>query len=928
MIIDRQVGRSSPKERVNYLLYGADGNRDRTKVDIIDGDPVLFSEIAEKNPYKTKTYNFLISFAESKEELQRKLEAHGKTIEELYEEIISFLLPAEYYPREALNILAIGHADTDNYHIHLTVENYDHLNQKYLYLPKTRAEVKFYRALEDYINAKYDLDFRVRARSTGRTGVEKIKEILEERGTYKNKTRDEVKEEITQYLMGLIQAGEIEDREELIEALLEIPDLKITRKGKSYISFEYKGQRYRLKGGIYDEERFQRFREELAGAKKDKADVERLFSEALQKRTEQVKKRRKNHDIGTVRERLDLPDRGIGKERELPVNERDRGVEEVALDRLRNPLDRYFGLDWSSAIQRELRSGFFSSLQVGNHNQRTEVLSDRGHDRLLVWKKRLGELQSSKDMPSLEVRILERKIMDRELLNEIRREELQLLKELDPELVLGKLGIPFELKNGYYLLRSPLRKDTNPSFQVFWGTERGCWIYMDFGTGWRGSSIDLWKEVKGLSYTEAVRDMRETFGINLLEDEKDFRTIKERLEREIRTVREFQRNKRRELAKREKEELRKAEKLIRHRILKVKEPSHTALLNYLKKRGIRELPDWLKEVYYLYKPNGKTYFGLGVKDKNGVWHIRNAYDGEGKVKKLNIITTPDQKPTYTLIKRGGDKVVIVEGLFDALTINQIGKGDFDIVILNSTTHTDDLIESGELKGYKTVYLALDNDLAGKEAEEKLYNYLKKIKGVKIYRLKHNSKDLNEALTNKEKIEKEDITPKTYYIGLLREGVISPVHRAVISDDERVFQKLNAIYHKEIEDERDIAEFWSANECRGEVEVYIDGELPEWIRRGLERDEWERTYQPPWSTVPQTEIERPTGIKRRKYFEIDGRLVLDREVEENPERYADCDVKEVREIAERILKQIEEARRREFEWLTREDSRSKRRGLSR
>lgn len=753
MIIDRQVGRSSPKKRVEYLLFGADGNRDRTKVDIIDGDPDLFTEIAEKNPYKTKTYNFLISFAESKEELQKKLEAHGKTIEDLYEEVISSLLPAEYYPREALNILAVGHADTDNYHIHLTVENYDHLNGKTLYIPKTKAEVEFYRALEDYINTKYDLDFRVRARSTGKARLEKIKKILEERGTYKNKTRDEVKEEITQYLTELILAVEIESREELIEVLLEIPNLKITRKGKNYITVEYRGQRYRLKGGIYDEERFQRVREELAGIERNKAELERVFREALEKRTEQIRRRRQRQTNGA---RLELPDRGIGKDRELPADERDRGVEEVSLDRLRSPLDCYFGLDWSSAIQRELHPKDLSPLRVGNHNQRTEMLPDREHDRLLVWKRRLDSLQNPEDMPTPEVKLLERKIMDRELLNEIRREELQLLKELDPELVLGKLGIPFELKNGYYLLRSPLREDTNPSFQVFWGTERGCWIYMDFGTGWTGSSIDLWMAVKGLSYTDAVRDMRETFGINLLEDEKDFRATRERLERKIREIRESQRSKRERLAKREKEELQRAEKLIKHTILKVKKPSHTALLNYLKKRGIRELPDWLKEVYYLYKPNGKRYFGLGVEDKNGVWHIRNAYDGEGKIKKLNIITTPDQKPTYTLIKRGGDKVVVVEGLFDALTIEQIGRGNPDIVILNSTTHTEDLIQSGELERYKTVYLALDNDTAGREAEEKILNYLKKIKGAKIYRLKHNAKDLNEALVRGEPIEKEDV----------------------------------------------------------------------------------------------------------------------------------------------------------------------------
>ena len=171
--------------------------------------------------------------------------------------------------------------------------------------------------------------------------------------------------------------------------------------------------------------------------------------------------------------------------------------------------------------------------------------------------------------------------------------------------------------------------------------------------------------------------------------------------------------------------------------------------------------------------------------------------------------------------------------------------------------------------------------------------------------------------------------KSYYIGLIRDEITEePVYRAVISDDRRVLQRLNAEHYREIEEEQDIAVFWSANECRGEVEIYIDGELPEWIRRGLEKAEWERTYQPPWSTVPRTEVERPTGIKRRKYFEIDGRVVLDRDIEKNPERYANCPQKEAREIAERIIRQREEERRREFEWLTRDDDRGIGRGLGR
>ena len=214
MILNYQVSRSSPRERVKYLIEGLDGKRER--VEVLDGDPELFVELAEKNPYSVKMHNFLISFAESREELMLKLMQQGKTVEELYEEIFSLLFPKEYYEREGLNILAVAHGDTDNYHIHLTVENYDYTNGKSLYVPRTKTELEFYRALEKYISAKYGLSFSVRPISTGKAGVEKVKKILEERKSYKSKTKDEVKEEITNHLVKLALTGEIRSREELI----------------------------------------------------------------------------------------------------------------------------------------------------------------------------------------------------------------------------------------------------------------------------------------------------------------------------------------------------------------------------------------------------------------------------------------------------------------------------------------------------------------------------------------------------------------------------------------------------------------------------------------------------------------------------------------------------------------------------------------
>jgi len=309
VIIDRQVSRTKPEDRVNYLLYGKDGKRPQKAVEILDGNSELFVKLAKQNPYKTKTYNFLISFAESREELEAKLKKKGKTIEEFYEEVISFLLPPEYYPREGLNILAVGHSDTDNFHIHLTVENYDHLNHKSLYIPTNRTEVRFYRALEGYINAKYGLSFgKLQTRNRGKAGLEKVKEILSRRGTYRNRVREEIKEELTNYLMGLIAEGVIESREDLIAYLKLIEGLEVKRIGKSYISIEYLGKRYRFKGGIYDEQRFREIKERLAGKEPAYEELAELLETLKRKREENIRRRRKGVRRGAPLPRLELPD--------------------------------------------------------------------------------------------------------------------------------------------------------------------------------------------------------------------------------------------------------------------------------------------------------------------------------------------------------------------------------------------------------------------------------------------------------------------------------------------------------------------------------------------------------------------------------------------------------------------------------------------
>ena len=922
MLINLQVGKTRVDGRVDYLLYGVDGSRDLDAVHILDGDPELFKEIARHNPYKIKTYNYLISFEESKEELERKLKSHGKTIEDLYHEVISFLLPAEYYPRESLNILAVAHSDTDNFHIHLTIENYDHQRGRALYIPKNRTEMEFYRALERYFKVKYGLSFgKLSVVNKGGVGKEKLKEFLLRRGTYREKNRDEVKEELTNLLVELIRSGEIETREDIVAYLQSIDGVRINRVGKSYISIKIDGEKksLRLKGGIYDERQFNELKQHLRATEREISTPERtgeLLETVKRKRECFIAKRRERtkSDLGWL-ESLDK-----GRSREFCI---------VNTERIGRPkedsVDRCFPFTLQSAtrtvagpplVTTENPGAFFFSLQAegSNRQKRFEVEGVCSPERSSVSRPEREFRRLSGSVGSYTAMKLKRLMRMRKDIGEIRKLELEYLKNLDPEEILSALGITgWKKGNGYLLMRSPLREDRNPSFEVFFGTERGCWVYLDFATGWSGTSIDLWMEVRGVDYVTAVREMREEFGINLLEEHSEnLEELKQKIVEKIRVERERQAEKRRQMSRSEGEELKK----VSHRVLRVVKPKQPKLLEYLRERGIEEIPDWLKEIHYLYLPKKKFYYALAVRDENGVWHARSAF-GRGKI---NVLTSPDQEPTYTLVRRGSENmaVVVVEGLFDALTLNQMWKKDYDIVILNSTVNTEKLINSGILQRYRRVVLALDGDEQGREAERKLYEYLKEFEDIRVERVSCLvGKDLNECYLKGGGVKVEDITPQRFYMGTVLEGTEGGevFRRAVISDRRDVLRRLEASDIERIEDAGNIVEYWRKQKCRGYVELYLSGDiqnLPQWIYQGLDRAVWTELYKPPGATKEWTYEYRPTEIHLRRYFDIGNDVVLDVEIEKNPYKYAKSTSKEVREFARRKIAEIERQRRLEEE----------------
>ena len=77
----------------------------------------------------------------------------------------------------------------------------------------------------------------------------------------------------------------------------------------------------------------------------------------------------------------------------------------------------------------------------------------------------------------------------------------------------------------------------------------------------------------------------------------------------------------------------------------------------------------------------------------------------------------------------------------------MGDRIYDLIILNSINNLNaKAIEI--LSGYENIIIALDNDVAGTEAKDKI---VRQVKNVNIHKLTFEAKDLNQAFILKEKI---------------------------------------------------------------------------------------------------------------------------------------------------------------------------------
>lgn len=164
----------------------------------------------------------------------------------------------------------------------------------------------------------------------------------------------------------------------------------------------------------------------------------------------------------------------------------------------------------------------------------------------------------------------------------------------------------------------------------------------------------------------------------------------------------------------------------------------------MKERGIdyANASQYCSEIEFSIK--GRSYIAIGFPTNSGSYELRNRwFKGSSSPKDIS------------LIKGNLDKLCVVEGFMDFLSLRQLRDhhlnritSESSFLVLNSLALLNRSIPI--IKNYRDVNLFLDNDQAGRDAQETLN--MKDIHFNDASRFYPDSKDVNEFLMKKIKSE--------------------------------------------------------------------------------------------------------------------------------------------------------------------------------
>ena len=298
----------------------------------------------------------------------------------------------------------------------------------------------------------------------------------------------------------------------------------------------------------------------------------------------------------------------------------------------------------------------------------------------------------------------------------MKEEDLSLIKRYPIVEYLERKGIkPVRRTPAYVLYRSPLRKETHPSFKV--DTQKNLWI--DYAEGRGGSIIDLCMRLEGCTLSEAIRHLGQNapdkgtycFRNNFMQNNFQPTIAANRA----------------------------------RRLIEISDTLPPYLQEYLRKErciDLEKAAPFLKSINY--EVRGQRYQAIGFANLSGGYELRDNHSFKG------TIAPKDITPIFT---DRAEPVCVFEGFMDFLSFLSMKEEITDnCLVMNSVSNVARAIRYLNDHNLTHIRAFLDNDEAGRRATDDFIRAGFKVEDMSRYY--KNFKDLNDFHVSRVREQRE------------------------------------------------------------------------------------------------------------------------------------------------------------------------------
>ncbi len=330
-------GTGSGSGAIDYVL----SDKDHTKAarphqpQVLRGDPSAVAELADSLEFKSKYSSAVIAWHPDDKPTDDQI----SEVLDGFEKVAFAGLDHDQY-----TWTAVLHREQNSEHIHVIIPRVE-LSTGKSFNPAPPGWQRDFDPLRDYFNAKYQWASPDISLEPNRARV-----TQPELDALRKGTRAEIKKTIEQYLLSEIEAGNIENREDIIQTLQGL-GFEIPRKGKDYITILHSESdtRIRLRGAIYEQHwKFERTleTENIRATERDRNACESRARAAYSELESRISKRAEYNISRYPRPEPELTTRtDRDKKHQRDTDQRDQKTGDTRLDQAQpdsyNDLDNY-----------------------------------------------------------------------------------------------------------------------------------------------------------------------------------------------------------------------------------------------------------------------------------------------------------------------------------------------------------------------------------------------------------------------------------------------------------------------------------------------------------------------------------------------------------------------------------------------------------